>query len=172
MCWVLPRGLDVLELRTFFCWLGRWRWVDDVLSFSSRARCFYSITLQIVWYELFAKFWRVQGAAMCGWENHHLRLYYSCPVRDNVDQSYHYQDRRQWSWLSVYTPCVWGSCFMLISCQDTIHMWATWKVCTVQSSVVLLGQEVQESVFFFKIGFESTQLAHRVQPERTQVEVQ
>ena len=38
---------------------------------------------------------------------------------------------------------LWGWCSMLISCQDTINMWAIWRVCTVQSSVVVLGQEVQ-----------------------------
>jgi len=53
------------------------------------------------------KGWRVEGATRCGWRSRYLCLYYSCPGRDhdNVAQSYHHWGRRQWSWLSVYTPC-------------------------------------------------------------------
>ena len=78
-----------------------------------------------------------------GWGIRYLCLYYSCPGRDNAAQSYHHQGRRRWSWLSVYTPCIWGWCSMLISCPDTIHTWAIWRVCAVQLSVGLRGHEVQ-----------------------------
>ena len=71
----------------------------------------------IVCYYL-AKGWRAQEATMCGWESRYLCLYCSCPVRDNVAQSCHHQGRRQWSWLSAYSSCVWDCCSILTSCQD------------------------------------------------------
>jgi len=55
--------------------------------------------------------WRVQGATRCGWGSHYLCLCYCCLGRDNVAQSYHYWGRRQWSWLSIYTPCILGLVF-------------------------------------------------------------
>jgi len=57
---------------------------------------------------ILAKGWRVQGVTRCDWGSRYWCLYYSCPWRDNAAQSYHHWGRRQWSWLSVYTPCIWG----------------------------------------------------------------
>ena len=51
-----------------------------------------------------AKRLEVSRSSHVGWESHHLCLYFSCPVKDSAAQSYHHQDRREWSWLSVCTP--------------------------------------------------------------------
>jgi len=67
---------------------------------------------------------RVQAAATCGLGNHCQCVYYSCPVRDSEAQNCSHQGNRQWSWVSVHTPCALDYYSILQSCQNTNRTWA------------------------------------------------